>query len=59
LKILDKLLRKKKEDKTVQGLKEKCRKCGRRDATGKDCLCDLCRSTLNIDKILKERQSRG
>gem|GEM_PF-2369107 len=34
----------------------KCTKCGRRDATGDDGLCDSCRFTQTIESIVQTRK---
>ena len=45
----------KKEEKTEvlisQEKKEKCRECGKRDATGEDGLCGSCRFTAVLDTM--------
>jgi len=33
----------------------KCVKCGKRDATGQDKMCDSCRFTLAIENIIESR----
>ncbi|MEM3579539.1 MAG: hypothetical protein QXL54_04895 [Candidatus Bathyarchaeia archaeon] len=34
----------------------KCMKCGRREATGSDGLCDSCRFTETIEKIVQTKK---
>ena len=35
---------------------QKCQKCGRRPAAEGDILCDFCRSSENLDKMLQEKK---
>ena len=39
-----------------QEKKEKCRKCGKRDATGEDGFCDHCRFMAALGGIAKDRE---
>jgi NMD protein affecting ribosome stability and mRNA decay len=41
--------------KLFKGSKQKCTKCGEREPTGEDGLCDNCRYLILLDNVIESR----